>query len=68
MEIQDISLKVQCPKCSFEMELGRIFGPRLAKLEVLWLIVREMDGKVTMPRSIANRLGSIMEQLEPGAD
>lgn len=67
MKIQDVSAKVQCPKCGFQMELERIFGPRLAKLEVLWLIVREMVGKGTMPRPIAEKLASIMEQLEPGS-
>jgi hypothetical protein len=67
MEIEGVSAKVQCPKCGFQMELGRIFGPRLEKLEVLWLIVREMDGKATMPRPIADKLASIMEQLEPGS-
>jgi hypothetical protein len=67
MEIEDCTAKVQCPKCGFQMELAKIFGPRLAKLEVLWLIVREMDGKATMPRPIAEKLASIMEQLEPGS-
>jgi hypothetical protein len=64
MKIKDISAKVQCPKCGFQMDLEAILGPRFAKLEFLWLIVREMDGKVTMPRPIAEKLASIMEQLE----
>jgi len=54
---------VQCPKCGYLINLA-VIGERLAKLEQLALIVKELDGVATMPFPLAIQLGQAMQALK----